>query len=70
MPCALRYGVDEEKFKRFYLKYCGFKHTNMLNCLEGEIPDYQKEDMIILVAMIVTYLSMSKLEPYKHPVGI
>ncbi|MDR0726944.1 MAG: hypothetical protein LBF37_02670 [Rickettsiales bacterium] len=63
-------GVDEEKFKRFYFKYCGFKHSNMLECLDGELADYQIEDSIILVFMLVTYLSMANLEPYKHPAGI
>lgn len=63
-------GVDEEKFIRFYLKYCGLKHSNILDCLEGKIPDYQIEDLIIIACMIITYLSISKLEPYQHPVGI
>lgn len=63
-------GVDEEKFLKFYLKYCGFKHSNMLSCLEGEIQEYQIEDIIIIVVMILTYLSMSKMEPYRHPNGI
>ncbi len=63
-------GADEEKFIRFYLKYCGLKHSNILDCLEGEIQDYQIEDLIITACMIITYLSMSKLEPYQHPAGI
>ncbi len=63
-------GVDEQRFKHFYLKYCDFKHTNVLACLERQIFDYQIERVVTVLVIIVTYLSMAKLEPYVHPSGI
>lgn len=63
-------SVDEQRFKHFYLKYCDFKHTNVLACLEWQIPDYQIERVITVLVIIVTYLSMAKLEPYVHLAGI
>ncbi len=62
--------VDEQRFERFYLKYCDFKHTNVLACLERQIFDFQIERVITVLVIIVTYLSMAKLEPYVHPSGI
>lgn len=63
-------GVDEQRFNRFYLKYCDFKHTNVLACLERQIFDYQIERVITVLVIIVTYLSMSKMGPYVHPTGV
>ncbi len=63
-------GVDETRIAHFYLKYCDFKHSNVLTCLEGQILDFQVERVITVMVMLVTYLSMAKLEPYVHPVGI
>lgn len=62
--------INEDKFKHFYLKYCGFKHSNMLECLDGELADFQIEDYIILIVILITYLTMANLEPYKHPTEI
>jgi len=63
-------GVDEGRFTHFYIKYCSFKHSNILGCLEGQIFDFQIERVVTVILMLVTYLSMAKLEPYVHPVGI
>lgn len=42
----------------------------MLECLDGELADFQIDDSIIIIVILITYLTISKLEPYKHPAEI
>lgn len=63
-------GVGKERFSRFYSKYCNYKHSNILDCIEGQFKDFQIEGVVYVLVLIVTYLNVAKLEPYQHSMVI
>ena len=61
-------SVDEERFIAFYIKFCNYKHSNVLACLEGTIYEFQFERCLDVMLGIRIYLDESsdgkKLIPY------
>jgi len=59
-------NIDDGEFSRFYMKYCEFKHSNMLSpgALVGDINDKQIEWPLNIMLLIIVYLDKSKLTPY------
>ena len=53
---------DDGQFRRYYTKYCGYKHSNILTP-DVSFEDFKKEnidDLLYLVLGIMTYLETSK----------
>lgn len=55
-------NVDEGQFKRYYTKYCNYKHSNMLapGALSGDIGEEEIDWFINLVLGMIVYLKKTK----------